>query len=367
MRNVIHKQQIPEAEYKDLRRIFHVQIRLLLWILCKSETITLERPAFEQKFGEKIGKWLCDRIWKGTKKNKFGDNVAILLATAKGDTGQAKITARAIWNDIQFAKKWDCPEYGMKFPGLPEPWKQAVHDVCIPFYESWLCSAGYKNGVFEIAANCLDRISLLKAYRPYSNGVCSYCDGPLGDVGKFKEANDCEHFFPKSKFPHLCLHPNNLFVSCPGCNRTWKSDHAPMGVADTAGLYGTYHPQLRPGKTFINAVVGENDARNYRITLEDNTVPERATTLNKVLDIDYRWTNDINQRLRANLSELIAEKLYSSRNREPVDEQQIDDVIEDVIAFKESRIGVSIRMIREIAVLRYQQEHQLADLLLECA
>jgi hypothetical protein len=365
---VIHKQQLPETEYRDLKRVFHVQIRLLLWMLCKPETIRFERTQIERKFGAKIGKWLCGRIWKrGNHQNKFGDCLAALLTLAQNDAGQAKIAARAIRNDIQFAKAWGCIDFEMKFPGLPEPWKQTIHAVCIPFYESWLCSTGYKKSVFAFTTECLDRKCLLRAYRTNSNGVCSYCDGPLGDVGKIKEANDCEHFFPKSKFPHLCLHPCNLFVSCKGCNETWKVDHAPMGVADRAGLYGTYHPQLRPGRDHFNLVVVDDGPRHYRITLGDRAVPQRTATLNKALDIESRWANDINKRLRTNLSELIAEKRYSCRKRGPVDEDELREIIDDVIGFRESRIGQSIRMIRDIAVLKYQRAHQLASLLLECA
>lgn len=320
-----------------------------------------------QRFGPKIGRWLCVRIWKGTRKTRFGESLETLLTIAKVDLIQAKETAEAIWNDMQFVKQWDSPGYGLRFPGLPEDWKQAVHDVCIPFYDPWFRGTGYKNNVFDNSIGCLDRKCLLKAYRPNSNGVCSYCDGPLGDVGKTKEANDCEHFFPKSKFPHLCLHPCNLFVSCKGCNETWKTDHAPMGVADNAGLYGTYHPQLRPGREHINSIVDEDGARNYKINLRDRIAPQRTATLNMALDIESRWTNDINERLRANLSELIAENVHLSRNRGPVDEDQLCEIIDSSIEFKESRIGQSIRMIRDIAMLKYQRENQLVTLLRACA
>ena len=72
-------------------------------------------------------------------------------------------------------------------------------------------------------------------------------DGPLGNVGTIAEANDCDHFFPKSKWPHLAIHPANLFAACKGCNETWKLNNAPMGAADEAGLRGTYHPSLLTG------------------------------------------------------------------------------------------------------------------------
>lgn len=364
---MIHKQQLPETEYRDLKRVFHVQIRLLLWILCKAVDIELERAAITQKFGPKVGRWLCVRIWKGAKKTGFGESIETLLAMAKIDIVQAKETAEAIWNDIQFVKKWDCPDYGLSFPGLPENWRQAVHGVCIPFYELWFRGTGYKNNVFDNSIGCLDRKCLLKAYRPNSNGVCSYCDGPLGDVGKTKEANDCEHFFPKSKFPHLCLHPCNLFVSCIGCNETWKIDNAPMGVADPAGLYGTYHPQLRPGIDSLSVDVGEEHLRSYKLTLMDNHVGTRVESLNSALDIDSRWTNYINERTRSVLSAFVAVRIDATRRFGAIDELGMKELIDNQIVYNEDKIGELPLMIREIAVLKYQEAHQLAELLLECA
>jgi excisionase family DNA binding protein len=362
-----HREAIPEAEYNDLRRIFHVQIRLLLWILCKADAIDLDQATFEQKFGEKVGKWLFNRLWKGASKTAFGEYLSALLARSKGDTVQSKIAADSIWNDIRFVNRWSNPGYGMKFPALPDPWKQAIHDVCIPFYESWLCKMGYRNSEFDIAADNMDRRRIMQAYQKNGSRVCGYCDGVLGDVGTTKDANECEHFFPKSKFPHLCLHPNNLYASCKGCNQTWKADNAPMGVADQAGLYGTYHPQLRPGVDGLTVDVREDSPQTYKLELKDNSAPERVASLNAVLDLNVRWTRDINDRLRSNMPELIAQCIMVSRRHGNLTQGEISNLLDDAVAYRSNRIGKSFFAIREIAVLQYQQAHQLADLLLKCA
>jgi len=364
---VIHKQQLPEAEFKDLTLIFNIQIHFLLWVLCKAKELDFEQTAFHQEFGKKPGQWLFNRLWTGTNQTAFGKDLTTLLIKAREDTGQAKVAADYVRNDIQFVEKWDTPGYGMKFPALPEKWKQAIHDVCIPFYESWLCKVGYRNSAFEIAADSMDRRRIMQAYQKNGNRVCGYCDGVLGDVGTTKDANECEHFFPKSKFPHLCLHPNNLYVSCKGCNQTWKADNAPMGVADPAGLYGTYHPQLRPGADGISVDVSEDSPRIYKLELKDNSAPERVASLNAALDLDARWTKDINYRLRANMSELIAQCIMVSRRHGNLTKGEISNLLNDAIAYRSNRIGKSFFAIREIAVLQYQQAHQLADFLLQCA
>lgn len=364
---MLHKLQLPNAEYQDLRRIFHFQICLLLWILCKSGEIEFEQATIIQKFGPKAGKWLSGRIWWGGEITKFGNKISSLMELVGTNTEQAKSAADYIWNDIQFHKRWDSPDYGMKFPMLQEEWKKAIHDICIPFYENWFRGAGFKKNDFGISGDYINRAKLMQAFRSNGTGVCSYCDGALGDVGSTKEANDCEHFFPQSKFPHLCLHPRNLFASCKGCNETWKIDKAPMGGGDPAGLYGTYHPDLRPGIGGVSVNVNEEPDRKYKITLMDDNVAERVVSLNAVLDIDSRWTNDINERLRANLSELIAESVRVCRKHGAIDQEEVEDILSSIIAYREEKIGKSIRTVREIAVLKYQKAHQIGALLSEIA
>jgi hypothetical protein len=217
---MLHKQQLPDVEYQNLRLVYLVMICFLRWLLRKANGIHLGNKAeFEQKFGKPLGRWFYSRIWS-TKQTKtgFGQKVAALLELAQANPDQAVIAAGYLLNDIRFYKNWDKQGYCLKFPLLSEEWKKVIRDVCIPFYENWFSGDAFKKAVFSLKENLMNRARLMDVFRPNSFGVCGCCDGELGDVGTNKEANDCEHFFPKSEFPHLCIHPRNLYVSCKGCN-----------------------------------------------------------------------------------------------------------------------------------------------------
>ena len=365
---MLHKQQLPDAEYRDLRHVYYVMIRFLLWLLRKANDIHLDDKAdCEQKFGKPLGRWFYSRIWQKQKQTSFGKNVVNLLVLTQSDPAQAAIAAGYLLNDIRFYKNWDKPGYGLKYPLLSNEWKIAIHDVCIPFYENWFSGDAFKKAVFSVKADVMNRTRLMQAFRSNSVGVCGYCDGELGNVGSSKEANDCEHFFPKSEFPHLCIHPRNLYVSCKGCNETWKLNIAPMGSADTDGLKNTYHPEYRPGAECIKVFVQEKNDRSYDLRLKDEEMPKRVETLEASLDLSARWSNDVNERLRQNLSEWVSESLMTARRRGNIDKNEINEILNDVIYYREQKVGKIIRTIREIAVLRYQQSNQLAEILADCA
>jgi hypothetical protein len=367
---MLHKQQLPDAEYRDLRHVYYVMIRFLLWLLHKANDISPDnKTEFEQKFGKPLGRWFYDRVLnKKHIKTGFGEKVAVLLGLAQADPAQAVIVAGYLLNDIRFYKNWDKPDYGLKFPLLSDEWKKAIHDVCIPFYENWFSGDAFKQAVFSVKAEVMNRTRLMQAFRSNSAGVCGYCDGELGNVGSSKEANDCEHFFPKSEFPHLCIHPRNLYVSCKGCNETWKLNIAPMGSADPDGLKNTYHPEYRPGAESIKVFVQEKNDRSYDLKLKDEEVPKRVETLETTLNLSDRWSHDVNERLRQNLSEWVSESLMTARRRGGnIDKNEINEILNDVIYYREQKVGKIIRTIREIAVLRYQQSNQLAEILANCA
>ncbi|GAA62871.1 hypothetical protein P20311_0644 [Pseudoalteromonas sp. BSi20311] len=65
--------------------------------------------------------------------------------------------------------------------------------------------------------SCFDGIKLAvkNDLRPKQGNLCCYCKWELGfDI---KEV-DIEHIVPKSEYSEYTFHPNNLSLSCPGCN-----------------------------------------------------------------------------------------------------------------------------------------------------
>src|SRR5262245_47159481 len=251
---MLHQRILPNLEAQALWRVFKIKLHFLYWLLRKPPIAGFGKVDLERVFGSQLGVWFFARIQRGANRTQFGQDVDNLRDLAENDRPGARTCANVIRHDAKFAKKWGSNGFSMRFPSLPENWRKAVKDVCVPFYDLWLSKEGFAKEPFGLTVDSINRQYVLRAFRPQSRGVCGYCDGPLGDVGSYLEANDCDHFFPKSDWPYLAIHPNNLFAACHPCNGTWKHEKSPIGIGDVHGFHETYHPEFRPGASAIHVV-----------------------------------------------------------------------------------------------------------------
>lgn len=78
----------------------------------------------------------------------------------------------------------------------------------------------------KITDDCFSRKDFHEKFKKENSlSVCPYCD--IDTI--ISDGNIViEHFLPKSKFPFLSMHPNNLISCCQGCNGSYgkKTDYA---------------------------------------------------------------------------------------------------------------------------------------------
>jgi hypothetical protein len=296
----------------------------------------------------------------------FGKAVNALAEKARNEAYAAEQVAIAIQQDARFAECWDAQGFELQFPQYYPDWLVAVELVSTPFY-GWLNGDLYDAGTFGLSRDmCYKRI--MDAFWEAYPRVCGYCDGAAGDKADDRQANDCEHFFPQSKWPHLALHPRNLYLACQGCNRTWKSTNAPMGDGGVQGLNDTYHPWLRPGVGHLTVAVKESP-RNpqwVELMLSDKTITaqNRVVTLLNVLGLKSRWENYINTKFsNVSISTFVAslrrQKAKGLAFTTPDLKQEIDEEINRCFKLRD----VSERVLAEEAMWRYQKAHRLAEIL----
>ncbi|AEG02815.1 hypothetical protein [Methylomonas methanica] len=365
---MLHKRELPDNEFEDLNKVYRIKRKLLYWLLRTPPTESVSKENLEDLFGKKLGSWFWMRIRQPSKRTQFGQAIDMLAAKARSENFEAKQVASAIRHDAQFHQKWHSPGFELKFPGEFNEWLDSIKAVAEPFYD-WLASEkGFAKDVFGLTGGDMTRSKIMQAYRPQSLGICGYCDGPLGEIGSKADANDCEHFFPKSKWPHLAIHPANLFTSCKGCNETWKLDKTPMGNADEAGIRGTYHPSLLGGASLISVVAKQSPDHPMRVCIEirDESVPERAQTLVETLDLEARWSNDVNEKMDGRGVSVFVSKAFQDRFRgqAPV-EAEIDELLDDSIIWARKNISKEERSIRLAAALQYQKDCHLAQIIQE--
>lgn len=363
---MLHERRLTVGVSQDLGRVYAAKLQLLDWLLRTPPLALDDNTLLLQHFGEPFGDWLWARIRRPATRTSFGNAVMALAAKAQATPAPAALVADAIASDSAFDARWDVAGNELQFPRLHPAWLDAIKDVAIPFYD-WLAGDGFEAAPFGLANATLCRATLMKTFRAQSHGVCGYCDGPLGEVGSQLEANDCDHFFPKARWPHLAIHPANLFSACKGCNSTWKGAATPIGEADAAGLNGSYHPMLRPGRAaiFVTATVSPASARQLNVSITDPAVPRRAETLVATLDLESRWTNSVNEKIDQGVSILVAKTARDRGRGWVADEAAVLQVIEDDIAWSTAQIGREDRSIRHVAVLQCLKSNLLPTVVAE--
>ena len=368
---MLHKRELPASEFDDLNKVYQVKLKLLFWLLRTPPAGQVTKEDLATLFGKKsklLGWFGARRLGKPDKRTQFGKALDLLADKARSEPLEADQVANAIAHDSVFHQNWHVPGFELKFPGNFTAWLEPVKAVSEPFYD-WLSSEkGFAKDVFGLTGGDMSRLKIMQAYRPQSLGICGYCDGPLGEIGSKADANDCEHFFPKSIWPHLAIHPANLFASCKGCNETWKLDKTPMGNADEAGIRGTYHPSLLSGASLISVVAKQSPDHPMRVSIEirDESVPERAQTLVETLDLEARWSNDVNEKMDGRGVSVFVSKAFQDRFRgqAPV-EAEIDELLDDSIIWARKNISKEERSIRLAAALQYQKDCHLAQIIQE--
>lgn len=364
---MLHKRELPAAEFEDLNKVYKIKRKLLVWLLRSPPTGQLCKNDLTSIFGQKLGSWFWLRIRNPAKRTKFGRALDSLAAKARSDNIEAKKVANAIRHDALFHKNWHRADFDLKLPNMFPNWLELVKDVAEPFYD-WLASEkGFGKDTFGLTED-MTRSRIMRAFRPQSYGICGYCDGPLGEIGTKAEANDCDHFFPKSKWPHLAIHPANLFAACKGCNETWKLNNTPMGTADAVGIRGTYHPSLLAGASLISVTANQSPKHPMKVSIAicDSIEPPRAQTLVETLDLEERWANDVNEKMNGRGVSVFVSKAFQDRFQGKTStEVEIAELIDDSIIWAKNQFGREERSMRQAAALQYQKDHFLAEILQE--
>jgi hypothetical protein len=151
----------------------------------------------------------------------------------------------------------------------------------------------------------LDRQTVLRAYldaqRSNRLQVCPGCDGEPPSVSGGIIHEDIDHFFPKSKYPFLAIHPLNLTPFCKDCNQTYKSDKDAIldkdpRVVDVHALCDIYHPYQCPAKEDLLLQInvdGNDNHPVFRFSQVDINHPARLHSFIYLLDIESRWTGNL--------------------------------------------------------------------------
>jgi hypothetical protein len=121
--------------------------------------------------------------------------------------------------------------------------------------------------------------------------TCSVCDGSLNAGGE-----SIDHFFPKSQYPALSIHPVNLLPLCKRCNNDVKKEKDPLATSTITEVFLPYRRYVRPEVTLS---FSDNGQGGYAVCLtpktDDPLSKKRVENFEYLFDISNRWSKALGE------------------------------------------------------------------------
>jgi hypothetical protein len=241
------------------------------------------------------GAWL----WRKNTISKPLYNLAQLPIAQK----QAILPAYDADTDLETAFERGQFAY-FSIPDDNKPALKFVKSIMLSFYSSVLSKRVDADVLNE--AEDLTRQTVLQAFiveqQDISMMVCPGCDGAPPEQeadGTIRE--DVDHFFPKSLYPFLTIHPLNLTPYCKHCNQDYKSSKDPLKTrkgVPTITLSDIFHPYIHSVRSAdrsseVQVVIQRDRATVPRVRIKASSSDphhiSRWNSLDHLLSLQTRW------------------------------------------------------------------------------
>ncbi len=340
---MLHKIELP-AYVDQLERILDFQQRLLAFACDPTTTFPLDKAQILASFGDEEGKWLIERLM--TSKERlwtFGEELRDVILYAQAYRSEGPEIIKAFANDRQFYRKLDDVSFEFKYKKLDEATRKVLAPLMVSFYEK-LLKAGFPSYIHGGQAKLLKRPQLLQEFRAANPRlkVCPGCDGPstrsVDDNAEEDELNessdeeedeendlsDIDHFFPKSIYPFLAIHPINLVPLCTDCNTKVKKQKDPLSINDHGKdvLSRTFLPFVNPAAPNIEVCVSRNGNGKHIVSIHDKEQPnsQRVRNLDRVFKLRSYWSRRLQR-----MFELMDYQLTEAREHEKLTGLTVND------------------------------------------
>ncbi len=328
----------PVACLAEMNRLLGFQRGVLELGIALATGGTVDEATFKRVLNDDAGGW----FWKVYQKNKsWHASLDALVTALASDLSAHRQVVLAFDNDIEFQNHLNDPLYSFQFPALPVSFRIAIKQLFELFYE-YSKDTGYPEAVHGQRDFNLTRSSFIKSYEDNSaNGilyVCPVCDKEISDEDTNSEIGSCEldHFFAKSTYPFLSMHPFNLIPTCHTCNSTFKGAIDPLadGIhapASSGTFLNTYHPHNGRsiqdlGQIVVNRV--KDSECQSLIQEKGGSASQRVSSAQRVYKLSTRWRSRLNTRpgvvprLISSIQDLAKEK--RARNSYTIEEMLKD-------------------------------------------
>lgn len=199
--------------------------------------------------------------------------------------------------------------------GIDPPWKCAAGSFCRRFYEIWGQSANpgfpeYLLTGISVTGQSYTRWDFIDGFLAANDGlyICAICDATAFRTQVDSRSHTgIEHFFPKSVYPHLAMHPMNLVPICTYCNNIKRDADLMQLCSTTSGIKELLLPyqERQPGLSQMAyvevafrtpSVVGLHP---LEIKLKPASAFADSTALisnfGRLYHVEDRWNNELDQ------------------------------------------------------------------------
>lgn len=254
---MIHQVRESPDDVARLRELVELQLQLLTLAVTQPSVdfAGLERHLAAVRGGNdsKTADWVCRHRSLVSKLNVFA---------AHPDTDEKRKLVDQMRADVDLLFTPAPQRLQVAFSCLPPPptdWKCAAGDFCRHFYTIWGQDGrnpGFPDYMFvraSIAGKSYSRWDFIDGFLKANDALylCAICDATAFRTQVDSRAHtSIEHFFPKSIYPHLAIHPYNLIPICTHCNSIKSDDDfmhlcsATLGIQELLLPYQSQQPGL---------------------------------------------------------------------------------------------------------------------------
>ncbi len=339
---MMHEARLPESNRRRLRDILFLQMRLLRWaaqetdITQQSCEAWLSRRPRLATYAHAIAGW----IWASERRYGPLEGFAAGPHEAKDKWSQALAFEACVL---------------LRQPGgsltafdeaEAEPWQKSGAQFLRQFYDD-LRGGRFPASLFGgRTSSSFGAQEFLRSFLEANNDlcVCPACDESLFIATIRSEVRtEIDHYFPKSRYPHLACHPHNLVPLCHLCNAWSKGSRDPLATAQgpRRALSEVFLPYREAGlssRTFAHVILSPASRmaqfRELRAR-SGNVLQDRIAVMAELYDIPQRWTEH---------ADIIGEKLFRRMRQYfiygPAYGEEADNVMEGIRAGLEGLIAL---------------------------